>query len=246
MRGRTRSSRSSGTAVAPVRACTCVAQVLERDLARTQPLSHRAGQRERLEQRQRGGDPRDAEAVDRGVDRRVDTDEQRRLDEELRNVACSLARCRGELGVVEVDEVGLVARVDDHVLEREVAVRDPRVVEHADLGPEAVEERPIDARSDRLGHALADDEVGDEHRRAVRRRDDADEPRRLRAAVGRAVERERFVLDAALHGGVRRLDLVPAASAPTGRGARGSRRCGRPACGASRTATGRRSPRRDT
>ena len=63
--------------------------------------------------------------------------------------ATSRARCRGrrgELGVVEIDEVRLVVGVDDDVLQRQVAVRDAAAVEGGDLEPELIEERPVDAR----------------------------------------------------------------------------------------------------
>ena len=121
-------------------------QVLERDLTRRRPPPHRAGQRQRLQQRQGGRDPSDAESVDRGVDRGVDADEQRGLDEQLRDVPRPLARCRGQLGVVEVDEVGLVEASTITFSSARLRCAMRRVVEHTDLGPQLVEEGAVDAR----------------------------------------------------------------------------------------------------
>jgi hypothetical protein len=47
-----------------------------------------------------------------------------------------------------------VPGIDDHVLEREVAVGDARPVERRDLPPQPVEELPVDARAIDVGEAF--------------------------------------------------------------------------------------------
>ena len=117
------------------------------------------------------GDPLLPEALDRGIDRGFDADEQRGLYEQLGDVTRALSVVRGELGVVEVDEVRPVVCVDDNVLEREVAMGDPRPIERPDLPPQPVEELSVDPGAVDVGQALARHEVGDQQRGVVARGD---------------------------------------------------------------------------
>ena len=123
---------------------------------------------------------------------------------------------------------------------------DPRVGQQTDLGPRPVEERAVDAVGVEIGEASSVALLGDEHRGAAGGAQHRDQRRRRGPAVGRAVDCERFVLDASLHGAVGRFDLVRSQPHGPDDARRDSRRCDRREYAASRTMDRTRSRRRST
>ena len=146
MRGRTRSSRSSGIEVAPVRACTCS----RRSSSEISP----ARSRRRIGRGRASGCSNGNAAATRATPRpstAASTAASMPTSNDVSTSSCATSRARSR-GVAASSASSKSTRwgrsngVDDHVLQREVAVRDAGVVEHADLGPQLVEEGAVDAR----------------------------------------------------------------------------------------------------
>ena len=169
--GRARAARAASSVV-PVRRCTLLAQ-------RRRARSHRRRSRRRIGRGNASGcrsgngrrDPVRSEPVDRGVDRGVDADEQRGLDEQLRDVTRrAVARVAASSASSKSTRWGwsTASTMTFSSARLRCAMRPWSST------PTSVHSRSRSARSMRAGSISvrrSPDELGDDHRRAVRRRD---------------------------------------------------------------------------
>ena len=131
------------------------AQVVERELAGGEAAAHRAGGKASGCRSGRAAAtrsrPRPSTAASTAgstpTSSDVSTSSWATSRERWRSFAASSASSKST-------RCGRFVRVDDHVLEREVAVRDARPIERRDLPPEPVEELPVDPRAVDLGQAF--------------------------------------------------------------------------------------------
>ena len=210
MRGRTRSNRSSGIEIAPVRACTWARQVLERDLTGAEPPPHRAratpavaatAARPRPERRRarRPRRPRPRRY------RRATTSRRAAARRPAPAPAVSPRSSASSKSTRWGRSTASTITFSSARLRSAIRARSSTPTS-AQSWSRSVRDRC--ARRIDLRHALADDEIGDDHRRSRPGSRRCRRAQRARPAVGGAVEGERFVLDPALHGRIGRLDLV--------------------------------------
>ena len=93
-------------------------------------------QSQRLQQRHGGGDAAGADLGRRGGDGTVRADPAGQRGEQLGHVDRPLAAGRGELGEAEVDQPGAPVLADHDVAAVQRPVRDPGLVQPADLAPQ--------------------------------------------------------------------------------------------------------------
>ena len=90
-------------------------QLLEQTLLLVQRLARRAGERRRLEERERGADGFRTDHTDRGVDGAFRTDDDRECGQQLRDVLREAIVADRELAEAEVDHPRLIRGIDEEV-----------------------------------------------------------------------------------------------------------------------------------